>query len=458
MERLPLLIIGAGPAGLTAAYEAVQHGIAPLVAEKADKVGGLARTEVYRGYRFDIGGHRFYTKHEEIQALWKQVLGTDFLEVPRLSRIYYRGQFFKYPLDLSNTLRNLGFAESLQIVVSYLRSQLWPLPREDTFEQWVSNRFGRRLYETFFQAYTEKVWGMPCNEIQAEWAAQRIMGLSLTSAVSNALFDTNHAKTLIGKFHYPRLGPGMMWQRLCEMVENQGGQVWLESEVVHLERNKNRITAALLQSKGEQRRVAADHYVSSIPVPELLACMDPLSPREVIEAGRQLRYRAFILVGLILDRAELFPDNWIYVHSPEVRVGRIQNFKNWSAEMVPDAAKSSLGMEYFCSAGDDLWRMPDVDLIALATQELTTLGLTNGAQVETGIVIRQPQAYPVYDDTYRAHMERIRHFLAGIENLQTIGRNGMHRYNNQDHSMLTGMFAIRNLTGEEHDLWNINER
>ncbi len=456
MERWPLLIIGAGPAGLTAAYEAVQRGISPFVAEKADKVGGLARTEVHQGYRFDIGGHRFYTKYEEIQALWQHALGSDFLEIPRLSRIYYQGQFFNYPLDLGNTLGNLGFTESLQIVVSYLKARIRPYPREDTFEQWVSNRFGSRLYETFFQSYTEKVWGMPCNEIQAEWAAQRIMGLSLTSAISNALFDTNHTKSLIGKFHYPRLGPGMMWRRLCELVENQGGQVWLDSEVVRLERDNGRIAAALLQSHGEQRKIVADNYVSSMPVPELMARMVPLPPDEVMEACRQLRYRAFILVGLIVDGAELFPDNWIYVHSPDVSVGRVQNFKNWSMEMVPDPAKSSLGMEYFCTEGDELWRLPDVELIKLATRELAELGLAKGAPVETGIVIRQPHAYPVYDDKYRAHLEVIRRFLAGLDNLQTVGRNGMHRYNNQDHSMLTGMLAIRNLTGEAHDLWAVN--
>jgi len=456
MERWPLLIIGAGPAGLAAACEAVRRGIPPLVAEKANKVGGLARTEVFRGYRFDIGGHRFYTKNEEIQALWKNTLGNDFLEVPRLSRIYYRGRFFKYPLDLGNTLGNLGFIESLQIVLSYLKAQIRPYPREDNFEEWVSNRFGRRLYETFFRAYTEKVWGMPCNEIQAEWAAQRIMGLSLTSAISNALFDTNRTKSLIGTFHYPRLGPGMMWQRLCDRVVNQGGQVWLDSEVVRLDREGNRITAALLQSKGERRTIRADHYVSSMPVPELMARMDPLPPDGVMEACRQLRYRAFILVGLIVDGAELFPDNWIYVHSPDVSVGRVQNFKNWSMEMVPDPAKSSLGMEYFCTEGDELWRLPDVELIELAARELAELGLAKGAPVETGIVIRQPRAYPVYDDKYRAHLEVIRRFLAGLDNLQTVGRNGMHRYNNQDHSMLTGMLAIRNLTGEEHDLWGVN--
>jgi protoporphyrinogen oxidase len=456
LEHHPVIIIGAGPAGLTAAYQLVQQGIHPKVVEKGDKVGGIARTETYKGYRFDIGGHRFFTKVEPVKQLWQEVLGNDFIKVPRLSRIYYKGRFFNYPLNIGNTLFNLGIVESLLILLSYIKSQIWPNPIEETFEQWVINRFGERLYRTFFKTYTEKVWGIPCNKIQAEWAAQRIKGLSLKSAVLNALFGSNNTKTLIKEFDYPSLGPGMMWQRFQEAVESKGGTVDLNTGVIQIQRQGSCIKSITVQRNGEVVQLSGDRFISSMPITALIHRLDPPAPDEVIQAANALSYRDFLIVALIVDQVDLFPDNWIYIHSPEAKVGRIQNFKNWSPEMVPDASKTCLGMEYFCSQGDSIWEMSDTELIELATRELASLGLAKVGDVEDGVVIRQPKAYPVYDRDYRQHLEVIKDFLTTFENLQTIGRNGMHRYNNQDHAMLTGMLAVRNLLGEQHDLWDVN--
>ena len=456
MKHYPVAIVGAGPAGLTAAYELVKQGIIPVVLEKGDKVGGIARTETYKGYRFDIGGHRFYTKVEAVQQLWQEVLGNEFIKVPRLSRIFYRGKFFNYPISAFNTLFNLGIIESTLIMLSYLKVRIWPLREEKTFEQWVINRFGERLYKTFFKTYTEKVWGIPCSEIQADWAAQRIKGLSLTTAIINALFGSNDTKTLIKEFDYPALGPGMMWEKFAEAVENKDGKVYLDTKVISLECEGNKIKSITAEHNGELVQYSADNFITSMPISALVARMKPQPPEEVLHAARSLKYRDFLIVSLIVDSKDLFPDNWIYIHSPEVKVGRIQNFKNWSAALVPDASKSCLGMEYFCSVGDEIWEMSDAELVELATRELVGLGLATTADVEDGVVIRQPKAYPVYDGEYRGHLQVLEGFLKGIENLQTIGRNGMHRYNNQDHSMLTGMLAVRNILGEKHDLWDVN--
>ncbi|BAT55528.1 amine oxidase [Nostoc sp. NIES-3756] len=456
MKKYPVVIIGAGPAGLTSAYKLVQSGIKSIVLEKADKVGGISRTEVYKGYRFDIGGHRFYTKVEEVQQLWLEVLKEDFIQVPRLSRIYYRGKFFNYPLSLSNTLSNLGLIESLLILMSYFKAKLWPYPEENTLDQWVTNRFGKRLYQTFFKTYTEKVWGIPCNKIQAEWAAQRIKGLSLKTAIVNAIFGSNNTKTLIKKFDYPVLGPGMMWERFQQAVEKRGGEVCLNTQVLSIKRAGNHIDHITVKQDGEIKQIAGDDFISSMPITGLISRLDPPAPKEVIQAAKSLNYRNFIIVALIIDASHLFPDNWIYVHSPEVKVGRIQNFKNWSLAMVPDPNKTCLGLEYFCSDGGELWTMTDNDLLDLAQKELQKLGLANGCEIIDGVVLRQPKAYPVYDRDYHQHLQVIKKFLAGFANLQTIGRNGMHRYNNQDHSMLTGILAVRNIFGEHHNLWDVN--
>lgn len=459
MEHYPVVIIGAGPAGLTAAYELNKQGIQTIVLEKLDKVGGIARTEIYKGYRFDIGGHRFYTKVDEVERLWYEVLGDDFIEVPRLSRIYYQDKFFDYPLSLFNTLSNLGIIPSFLILLSYFKAKwkaMLKRPEPETFEEWVTHCFGERLYQTFFKHYTEKVWGIPCDKIQAEWAKQRIKGVSLKAAILNLLFGRNKTKSLIKKFHYPILGPGMMWERFADILESKGDKVCLNTTITRLERDGNRIKRVLGERDGKPIEITGDHFISSMPVTLLLNRLDPLPPDNVIQAARSLSYRAFLIVALIIDAESLFPDNWIYIHSPEVKVGRIQNFKNWSLAMVPDVKKTCLGMEYFCNEGDEIWSLSDAELIELATREIAKLGLAKANLIEDGTVIRQPKAYPVYDRDYGQHLEVIRDYLSSFENLQTIGRNGMHRYNNQDHSMLTGILAAKNILGENYDLWVVN--
>jgi protoporphyrinogen oxidase len=457
MSNEPVVIIGAGPAGLTAAYELARRGIRTVVFERSDTVGGIARTERYRDYYFDIGGHRFFTKIERINQLWQEMMGDEFIKVPRMSRIFYNGKFFHYPLNFSNTLRNLGIMESLLILISYLRARVRPHPEEETFDQWVSNRFGERLFRTFFKTYTEKVWGIPCSTIRADWAAQRIKGLSLFSAVSNAIFGTQKTKSLINEFDYPLLGPGMMWQRFQEKIEASGGAVHLNSEVVGIERGQGGIASITVKREGTTREVPVGQLISSIPLNRLALLLRPEAPPPVREAAAGLSYRAFLIVVLIVNREHLFPDQWIYIHSPDVSVGRIQNFKNWSAAMVPDAAKTSIGMEYFCNEGDKFWRKTDDELVAIASRELELLGLARSRDVTEGLVVRQPNAYPVYDQEYKHHLGTMREFVGAFENLQTIGRSGMHRYNNMDHSMLTGLLAAENCVGAAHNLWEINE-
>jgi len=459
MEHRPIVIIGAGPAGLTTGYQLVKHNIRPIVIEKSNHVGGLARTENYKGYRFDMGGHRFFTHLEAVEKLWQEVLGEEFIKVARLSRIYYQGRYFNYPLNIFNTLANLGLVESLLILLSYFKATGWPYPEEKTFEHWVINRFGQRLYQKFFKTYTEKVWGIPCHTIQADWAAQRIKGLSLKTVVSNALFGNNHnhAKTLIHEFHYPVLGPGIMWQRFQQLIEGQGGVTYFKSEVVRFKRSAHRIQEVSLRQGERIIEIPSENVISSIPLTELISRLDPPAPEEVLEAARHLTYRSFVLVGLIVNRRDLFPDQWIYIHNPDAKVGRIQNFRNWSRKMVPDPEKTSLGMEYFCTEGDDIWRTPDGELLDLAKKELIQLRMVKAAEVEEGVVFRQPKAYPVYDNHYHLHLQVIRNFLSTIENLQTIGRNGLHRYNNQDHSMLTGMLAAENILGANHNLWELSK-
>ena len=457
----PVIIIGAGPAGLTAGYELIKHNVRSIVLERADKVGGISRTETYKGYRFDIGGHRFFTKVGEVQLIWQEILGDDFIQVPRLSRIYYEKKFYDYPLSLFKTLRNLGLTSSTLILTSYLkaklRKRLNPQFQAETFEEWVTDCFGERLYRMFFKTYTEKVWGIPCSQIQADWAAQRIKNLSLKQAVINALFGSQDAKSLIKQFDYPRLGPGMMWECCQNLLECKGTAIHLNTEVVRLERDGAWITKVIAKQGDHTLELTGEHFINSMPLSALIPRLHPLPPDEVLAAARGLKYRDFLIVSLIINRDALFPDNWLYIHSPEFRVGRIQNFKNWSPAMVPDLRKTCLGMEYFCSQGDDLWEMTDTMLIELASQEIIQLDLgVNPVDVEDGCVIRQLKAYPVYDGEYRQHLQVLQNYIETFDNLQTVGRNGMHRYNNQDHSMLTALLATKNILGENHSLWDVN--
>jgi len=455
-----VVIVGAGPAGLTACYELSKAPVPATVLERERLVGGIARTDVYKGFRFDIGGHRFFTKCGEVDDLWTEILGPDMLERPRLSRIHYRGRFFDYPLRPLNALKGLGLTTSAACLLSYARARLRPHPDEATFEHWVVNRFGQRLYEMFFKTYTEKVWGMPCSEISADWAAQRIRGLSLLEAVRNALFATPgdaRVKTLIDRFRYPRLGPGMMWERATELSEERGQKVLLDRDVTGVLIEKGRVVAVeCADAEGGRHEYEGSHFLSTLPLRDLVEAIRPEAPESVRDAARALRYRDFLTVGLVCARGNVFPDNWIYVHDPEVRLGRVQNYKNWSPEMCPDATRTCLGLEYFVFEGDELWASPDDRLVERGTRECAAIGLIQPEWVEDGVVVRIRKAYPVYDDGYRERIATLREWLAGIGNLQCIGRNGQHRYNNQDHSMLTAMRAVRNLLGENHDIWDVN--
>jgi protoporphyrinogen oxidase len=458
----PVVVIGAGPAGLTAAYELTHLGVPTIVFEQDTQVGGLARTIDYKNFRFDIGGHRFFTKVKLVQNLWRLMLGPNLLKRPRLSRIYYRGKFFHYPLKAANTLSNLGVFTSSAVLASYLWAKASPTRPEVSFEDWISNRFGRRLFKMFFKSYTEKVWGIPCDQISAEWAAQRIKGLSLRTALLNMLLGERHATpnghitTLISEFEYPRLGPGMMWEAFQDHIEARGGRVELGTRVVGLVHGGSRVTEVIVEKDGHRTAHEAGHVIATMPIRELLTSFNPPLPRAAQEAASRLRYRDFITVGLILKQRDVFPDNWIYIHDPSVKVGRIQNFKNWSPDMVPDDSMTCLGLEYFCSEGDELWRLTDEAFIELARQELTSIGLSRAELIVDGTVVRVRKAYPVYDVGYVDALAVVRHHLGPLKNLQLVGRNGTHKYNNQDHSMLTAMLAVRNLFGEDHDIWGVN--
>lgn len=460
-EAEPVLVIGAGPAGLTAAYELTRRGASVTLLEGEKQVGGLARTVEYRGFRFDIGGHRFFTKVPAVRELWHSLLGPDFLSRPRLSRIYFRKRFFAYPLKPLDTLVNLGAWDSLLILGSYLWRKLFPIRPESSFEDWVTNRFGRRLYQTFFRAYTEKVWGISCRELSAQWAAQRIRGLTVRTALLNMFPGLNlgkgsRLKTLTECFDYPRLGPGMMWEALAERCRGQGGRIELESRVTRLFHDGTRIGAVEAEKQGRQVVLPVSRVISTMPLAHLILALSPEPPPEIAAAARRLRYRDFLVVALVVDLAELFPDNWIYIHDDSVRVGRIQNFKNWSPDLVPDPGQSCLGLEYFCFEGDELWNMADRDLVELARRELAAIGLADPAQVSDGTVVRMPKAYPMYDADSLKALGLLQKYLESFENLQLVGRNGMHKYNNMDHSMLAALLAVRNLYGEQHDLWSVN--
>ena len=458
LRENPTLIIGAGPAGLTAGYLLAKQGLPVIVFEAEDQVGGIAKTEVRDGpggkYRFDLGGHRFFTKVKEVDDLWHEIMREEFLKRPRMSRIYWNKKFLDYPLRGPDVIKKLGPIELTRATLSYFWAQLKPKGREDTFEQWVSNRFGKRLFDLFFRSYTEKVWGVPTSEIRAEWAAQRIKGLSFFSAAKAAFFgNKGDIKTLIGEFHYPRYGPGQMWEQMTDDIRNLGGQVLLETPVEKIVVEDGRVTK--LVAKGKEYE--SNYVISSLPLRNVVGMADPHPKPEVVSAAKGIRYRDFLTVSLVLDGEDLFPDNRIYIHEPDVQVGRIQNFRSWSPWMVPDPSKACVGLGYLCFAGDALWEMDDDKLVELGMSELQQLGLARPEMLEFGFATRVPKAYPMYDMDYADRITAIRSWLDGIENLQQVGRNGLHRYNNSDHSMLTAMRAVDNLVkGTEHDIWAVN--
>ena len=469
-----VFIIGAGPAGLTASYLLTKQGVSTTVIEMDPVyVGGISRTASYKGFLFDIGGHRFFSKSKEVVDLWKEILPQDFISRPRLSRIYYDGKYYSYPLKAFEALTNLGVIESAMCVLSFAYKQAFPNERPITFHEWVANQFGERLFSIFFKTYTEKVWGMSCDEISADWAAQRIKGLDLWSAMANALRNSvlpkrpakaqNGAaviKTLIDSFEYPRKGPGMMWEAAAARTREQGGSILMGTRLESLEYDAHtklwRISA--VSDLAGRLTFSAKHVISSAPIRELIGAItpEPIS----LSAAQSLRYRDFLTVALVVNKPDLFPDNWIYIHDPSVKVGRVQNFRSWSPEMIPDPNATCLGLEYFCFEGDGLWTMPDADLIALAKRELAHIGLAQPGDITDGCVVRQKKAYPVYDDAYKLHVDTVREDItAHYPGLHLVGRNGMHKYNNQDHAMMTAMLTVRNILAgnASYDIWGVNE-
>jgi len=459
-----VVIIGAGPAGLSAAVDLAEAGRSVVVLEKdARYVGGIARTVEYNGYRFDIGGHRFFSKSDEITARWKQRLGPEFISVKRGSRIFYNGKFFDYPLRAANALFGLGIFTSIACVLSYVKAQVFPTKPEKSFADWVSNRFGKKLFSIFFRTYTEKVWGMPCEQISADWAAQRIKGLSLLNAIWHALVPQRKksggevVKTLIDTFEYPKFGPGQMWDKHRDDVIAAGSRVVMGEEAVAIRTSGDRVVSVTTRgASGAETTWEGDDFIVSMPLQETVLAFTPPLPDPAIAAAKRLQYRDFLTVALMVRKTDLFPDNWIYVHDPSVKLGRIQNFNNWSPHLVPDPGTTCLGLEYFCFQGDGLWSMRDEDLIALGKRELAQLGLVREEDVFDGAVVRMEKAYPVYGPGYQDDVAIIREALSGFANIQPVGRNGMHKYNNQDHSMMTAVLAAKNLGGAAFDLWKVN--
>ena len=463
-----VLILGAGPAGLTSAFVLQESGIKTKVLEAdPDYVGGISRTVNASGFKFDIGGHRFFTKSIVVQELWTRMLRQDrwIKDVPRMSRIYYRKKFFNYPLSATDALQKLGIFETILCMTSYFRFKIKPIKNPKSFQDWVTNQFGKRLFEIFFKSYTEKVWGMRCDEISADWASQRIKGLSLGEAALNSLpgfirkfkNKTELIRTLTDKFDYPIHGPGELWESVKNKLEENNSSVIMGQRVTKLTYSNSQITSVeTTNADGDLQIHFGTDVISSLPIRELLNALEPKPPEEILVAANSLHYRDFLTVVLIYDNPSIFLDNWIYIHEPSVKVGRIQNFKNWSPAMVPDDHLTSLGLEYFCFEGDQLWQMSDEDLIALGAQELNSIGLT-GLQPLKGFVVRCKKAYPIYDDQYKTYVKKIWEWVSSnITNLQFVGRNGMHMYNNQDHSMLTAYLAAQNVMGESHNLWNVN--
>ena len=470
-HSVDVAIIGAGPAGLTAAYQLTKKGYSVTVIEKDDQyVGGISRTVEHGGFRFDIGGHRFFSKAKEVVDLWNEILPDDFIQRPRMSRIYYEGKFYSYPLRAFEALWNLGVFRSTLCMASFAKAQLFPKKDVKSFQDWTVNQFGNKLFSIFFKTYTEKVWGMPCDEMSADWAAQRIKGLSLGAAVLDGLKrslglnkrpnDGMATKTLLETFRYPRLGPGMMWDAARDKVVAGGNQVIMGHSLKQLAQDQvtGRWRVIAAGKDGAEITINAAHVISSAPMRELAGRIHPL-PSTLGEA-LDLKYRDFLTVALMIKSADLFPDNWIYIHDPKVKVGRIQNFRSWSPEMVPDESIACVGLEYFCFEGDGLWSSTDADLIELAKREMTIMGVCKAGDVVDGAVVRQEKAYPVYDERYAENVRIMREELeAKYPTLHLVGRNGMHRYNNQDHAMMTAMLTVRNIEAGAriYDIWGVNE-
>lgn len=446
----PVIVAGAGPAGLSAGLTLARAGRAVTVLEASEGPGGIARTVERGGFRFDVGGHRFFTQIPEIRALWTELLGADMRVRQRRSRILFHDRAFDYPLTAGSALRGLGPLEGARIVASYLAARLRPVRPEENIADWFTNHFGRRLFETFFRPYTEKVWGLPCEAIGAQWAAERVRGLSLRAAALDMLRrGAGGQRTLVTEFGYPRLGPGMLWQRMQAEIEARGGRVLLGHRLTAVYLDGGVVTGVAADAAGGRRELAAGALVSTIPLGELVPSLDPAPPRDLLAAARALRYRDFLQVALILEGREPVPDTWLYLHDPGLRAGRLQNFRAWSPELVPDESASCLGLEYFCQAGDALWSLPDGELVELAARELASLRLGPAPRVRSGHVVRVRHAYPVYDAGIRERTDLLLRGLGAFPNLHLAGRNGLHRYDNMDLAMWTGMQAARSVLRRE---------
>jgi protoporphyrinogen oxidase len=480
--RARVVIIGAGPAGLTAAYELAEAGVTDVVVLEATRaLGGLAQSVNYKGNRIDIGGHRFFSKSDWVMRWWLRMLplASDagesservMLERRRLSRIYFAGKFFDYPLKANfETARKLGFARCVAFGASYAWARLFPRRPERNLEDFFINRFGRRLYLQFFREYTEKVWGTPCGAISAQWGAQRVKSLSIAAALRHALLrvfrpggpDLGGAQqtSLIERFLYPKYGPGLMWQVTAERLHERGVKIVFDAPVKDIEHADGRIRAVrFAPPQAAEQRVEADYFVSTMPVRDLVLGLEPAAPERAREIASGLVYRDFVTVGLLYRRlVNPVPDNWIYIQEPGVKVGRLQIFNNWSPYLVRDANTVWVGLEYFCREGDELWRLGDDELKRLALAEMQKLRLGDAAEHLDGVVIRMPKAYPGYFGSY-AHFDELRAYLDGFANLFLIGRNGMHRYNNQDHSMLSAKRAVEAILAGSADkaaIWSVN--
>jgi len=456
-------IIGAGPAGLGVAYELVKNGVKDiLIIDKNKLAGGLARTEVFNGTRFDVGPHRFYTKNKEVDKIWHDTLGSLFQPVTRFSRIYYKNKYFNYPIKPIDVLIKMGPLDSLNVMFSFLASQMSKKNKPITFEEWIVQKLGRKLYETFFKTYTEKVWGIPCNQIGAEWAAQRIKGLDLLEVFKNALLGGKNKKikTFVEKFYFPVLGAGQMYETMCEKLVSQGVELMLESKVIRFNRQDNTVKSIdVLKSDGEKININAKQFFSSVPLAHYFRMLNPVESHQILDSAEMLRYRDHITVDLLIGRKKVFPDQWIYVHSPDVKTARISNYKNFSKKMVEDENKTGLCVEYFTNMSDNLWNKTDEFLAALAISELEKMCLIKRGDVQRYWIIRETEAYPIYYLGFGDHYNLLKSRIDQFVNFYSIGRAGMHKYNNQDHSLISGVLAARNylkLPGSPYVLWDIN--
>lgn len=457
-EKNKVIFLGGGPASLAGGLELARKGYLVTILEREDRIGGISKTINFKGYRFDVGGHRFFSKSAEVMNLWKDILGDEFRKTPRLSRIYYNQKFFMYPIQIGDTLKKAGIITSLACLLSFVRYRIFPIRNEKSFADWVTNRFGKKLFDMFFLSYTEKVWGIPTQKLSADWAAQRIKGLSLWEVLKNAIFKPkNKAKTLIDEFYYPRYGPGMMYEKMAEKIEELGGKIIKNQQVTGIFTQNSQASFVKTRNQdSDEQTFYGDYFISSIPLPDTASFIEPKIDFSA-DIKNHLRFRDFLSVNLIIDQKDIFPDNWIYIHDPSVKMGRIQNFKNWSPDMTPNPKHSPIGCEYFCNQGDSFWNTPDQELIDLARNELEKIGLIKKDSLIDGNVYRMRDAYPVYTGNYQDWILKARKTIETVSNLQAIGRGGMFRYNNMDHSILSGIFAARNIMGEKSDLWEINE-